>query len=68
MQDVVFAGDRDLIHDADAASSRTHVDRLADLNKEEKAMEKNDLRAVREGLVWDHNTRGLVVQVTCTHG
>lgn len=68
MQDVVFAGGRGLSLDADAASGRACVDRLADLNKIEKALEKNDLRAVREGLVWDHKSRGLVVQVACTHG
>ena len=61
MQDVVFAGGRELCEDADAAAGRASVEKLSCLNKEEKKLEKQDVKAVREGLGRDGvciNTRG----------
>ena len=49
-QDVVFADGREMCKDAHAALRRASVDKLSELTKRERTLEKQDLRAVREGL------------------
>ena len=49
IQDVVFAGGRELCVNSDAAAGRALVEKLSLLNKHEKKLEKQDVKAVRAG-------------------